>query len=160
MTALIKNPAERTRFFKFALVGTFGAVVDFAIFNILSSFLRVWPVTASVFSFCAAVTNNFLWNRHWTYPDSRSKPLARQGLQYALVNVAGLFIRTPLFALLEPILGKEFRVLNAEAYGLHSDFLGHNFALAIAVGVVMLWNYFANRYWTYNDIDDADEENE
>jgi putative flippase GtrA len=32
-------------------------------------------------------------------------------------------------------------------------FLGKNFTLAVAVGVVMLWNFFVNRYWTYNDID-------
>jgi putative flippase GtrA len=30
--------------------------------------------------------------------------------------------------------------------------IGHNAALAVAIGIVMLWNYFANRYWTYNDI--------
>jgi len=23
----------------------------------------------------------------------------------------------------------------------------------VAVGVVMLWNFFVNRYWTYNDVD-------
>ncbi len=33
------------------------------------------------------------------------------------------------------------------------EFLGKNFTLAIAVGVVMLWNFFVNRYWTYNDVD-------
>jgi putative flippase GtrA len=31
--------------------------------------------------------------------------------------------------------------------------LGKNFTLVVAVGVVMLWNFFANRYWTYNDVD-------
>jgi putative flippase GtrA len=158
MTALINNPAERTRFFKFAVVGTIGAVVDFGVFNLLSSFLRVWPVTASVVSFCCAVTSNFLWNRFWTYPDSRSKPVVKQLLQFATVNLAGLAIRTPLFAVLEPILGREFQVLHAEQYGLRADFLGHNMALALAVGTVMLWNFFANRYWTYNDIDDSDDD--
>jgi putative flippase GtrA len=162
MTALIKNPAERTRFFKFALVGTLGAVVDFGVFNILSSILRVSPVPASVISFCAAVSSNFLWNRYWTYPDSRSKPVGKQIVQFTLVNVAGLAIRTPLFAILEPILGQEFRLLHAEKFGLAPEFLGHNLALAIAVGTVMLWNFFANRYWTYNDInndtDDDDDE--
>jgi putative flippase GtrA len=27
-----------------------------------------------------------------------------------------------------------------------------NVTLAIAVGIVMLWNFFINRYWTYNDV--------
>jgi putative flippase GtrA len=33
-----------------------------------------------------------------------------------------------------------------------SIFLGHNFSLAIAVVVVMMWNFFVNRFWTYSDV--------
>ncbi len=32
--------------------------------------------------------------------------------------------------------------------------LGTMAAWVIGVIVVMLWNFFANRYWTYNDCDD------
>jgi putative flippase GtrA len=149
----LAKPEERIRFFKFAAVGFLGAVVDFGVFNLLSTFLNIPAVIASVISFTAAITSNFLWNRFWIYPDSRSKKVHHQVGQFALVNLIGLFIRTPIFAFLQPTLGKEFRILGAENYGIHSDFLGHNFALAIAVLVVMLWNFFANRYWTYNDID-------
>jgi putative flippase GtrA len=35
---------------------------------------------------------------------------------------------------------------------LTPDFLAKNLTLAVAVGVVMLWNFFVNRYWTYNDV--------
>ena len=31
--------------------------------------------------------------------------------------------------------------------------LGENAALAVSVVVVMFWNFFANRYWTYNDVE-------
>jgi putative flippase GtrA len=31
--------------------------------------------------------------------------------------------------------------------------LARNATLALAVGVVMIWNFFINRYWTYNDVD-------
>ena len=37
----------------------------------------------------------------------------------------------------------------------YQDF-AKNLTLAVAVGLVMLWNFFINRYWTYNDIDDSD----
>jgi putative flippase GtrA len=30
---------------------------------------------------------------------------------------------------------------------------GKNLALALAVGIVMFWNFFVNRYWTYSDVD-------
>ena len=31
--------------------------------------------------------------------------------------------------------------------------LGGNLALAAAVIIVLFWNFFANRYWTYADVD-------
>jgi putative flippase GtrA len=33
------------------------------------------------------------------------------------------------------------------------EFAARNATLALAVGIVMLWNFFVNRHWTYNDID-------
>ncbi len=154
MARILQDSAERVRFIKFAAVGTFGAVIDFGIFNLLSSLLKINPIIASIISFCTAVTSNFIWNRYWTYPESRSKPLTTQILQFSLVNFAGLLIRTPIFAILEPFLGSEFSTLHIQSFsGLSPDFLGHNLALAIAVGAVLLWNFFINRYWTYGDID-------
>jgi putative flippase GtrA len=35
---------------------------------------------------------------------------------------------------------------------LSPRFFGHNLTLAVAILVVMMWNFFANRYWTYNDV--------
>jgi putative flippase GtrA len=135
-------------------VGTIGAVIDFGLFNALTqtiAFFRQNAVWASVLSFIAAVTSNFVWNRYWTYPDSRSKPLAQQGAQFLLVSIAGLLIRTPLFAFLEPILIRFFQAWWKWTI-LSPITVAHNVALAIVIGVVMLWNFFANRYWTYNDV--------
>ena len=36
---------------------------------------------------------------------------------------------------------------------LSPELLAKNLTLALAVGIVMLWNFFVNRYWTYNDVD-------
>ena len=93
---------EGKRFFKFTVVGLVGAVVDFGTFNLLSAILGIWSVVASMLSFTAAVTSNFVWNRFWTYPDSRTKPIRHQAGQFAIVNLIGLAIRTPIFALAEP----------------------------------------------------------
>jgi putative flippase GtrA len=32
------------------------------------------------------------------------------------------------------------------------DFIGHNAALAISMVLILFWNFFINRYWTYADI--------
>jgi putative flippase GtrA len=110
-------------------------------------------VFAGTISFIVAVLNNFTWNRYWTYPDSRSRPLLNQLGMFFLVNAAGVAIRIPTLHYLEPpvlkLVENTFRLpyLSAEVYA-------RNLTLAAAVGVVMLWNYFINRYWTYNDIDE------
>lgn len=143
---------EQKRFIRFAIVGAIGAVVDFGLFNLLSSALRVDTVVSSVISFIAAVLNNFLWNRYWTYPDSRSKSVSTQIIQFAAINVIGLLIRTPLFAFLESATVPAFEKILPPNFLFSATFLGHNLSLATAILVVMMWNFFANRLWTYNDV--------
>jgi len=150
---LVSNERERRRFIRFVVVGTIGAVVDFATFNLLSGLLGVHHVWASIISFTTAILSNFTWNRFWTYPDSRTKPITRQLVEFGVVNVIGLGIRTPLFIVLSGPLQKGYSLFPFLPIGIFtSEFLGHNSALAFAVLVVMLWNFFVNRYWTYNDV--------
>ena len=154
LTSIVTNPQERTRFFRFAVVGIIGAVVDFGTFNLLTNIAGLTAVWASVISFIAAIISNFTWNRYWTYPDSRSKPLGRQLFQFSLVSMLGLLIRTPIIALLEPLLNRIFTGLDYFPIGfITAEFLANNLALAVAVIVVMFWNFFINRYWTYSDVD-------
>lgn len=151
---ILTNAKERTRFIRFAIVGGIGSVIDFGVFNLLTGtidFFKTHAVWATVISFILAVISNFTWNRLWTYPDSRSRPLSRQLTQFVTVSVIGLFIRTPLFAWLEKVL-IEYITPRLSYEQVTPVFLAHNIALATVILVVMLWNYFANRYWTYNDV--------
>jgi putative flippase GtrA len=144
---------EQKRFVKFALVGALGAIIDFVVMNILAHWASMSLVYAGTISFIVAVLNNFTWNRYWTYPDSRSRPLINQLGMFFLVNAAGVAIRIPTLHYLEPPVLKfvqntfHLTYISAEVYA-------RNLTLAAAVGVVMLWNFFINRYWTYNDIDE------
>lgn len=149
---MLTDPQERARFLRFTLVGTIGAVVDFGVFNLLTQLTQLPAVWASIISFTAAIVSNFLWNRFWTYPDSRTKNVSQQVGQFVLVSVIGLGIRTPLFAWLERFLVRFIAALLPKGFLFSNTFMGHNLALAAAVLVVMTWNFFANRFWTYNDI--------
>lgn len=149
---ILTNPQERGRFLRFAMVGVIGAIVDFGTFNLLVHLTTIPAVMASVVSFTAAVISNFMWNRFWTYPDSRSKAVSKQVVQFLVVSLVGLIIRTPLFAFLEKELVPIFTRSLPRGFFLTGTFVGHNVALAIAVLVVMMWNFFANRFWTYNDV--------
>ncbi len=151
---ILTNAKERTRFFRFAIVGAAGAVIDFGVFNILTlmvTFFKQNAVWASVISFILAVVSNFTWNRLWTYPDSRSKSMARQLTQFVAVSLIGLLIRTPLFAWLEKVLTSF--LIERWTYKIVTPVtVAHNLSLAIVILIVMIWNFVANRYWTYNDV--------
>ena len=109
-------------------------------------------VVAGTISFVCAVISNFVWNRYWTYPDSRSRPIARQLVMFFVVNVAGVAIRIPILHFVEPPMIGLLDGINL-SNPLSSEFVAKNLTLAVAVGIVMLWNFFVNRYWTYNDVD-------
>jgi putative flippase GtrA len=154
---------ESRRFAKFLVVGAVGFVVDFGAFNLLLRVFNIDRVVAQTISFSLAVTSNFIWNRRWTYPESRSKPIARQFGQFFVLNLIAWLVRTPIFVLLGPPMTAlvasmadgpfagplEFatRTLNATVQQL-----GYNAALGCAVIVVMLWNFFSNRLITYSDV--------
>ena len=153
MTIIVSNPRERNRFFRFAVVGAFGAVVDFGIANLLVYVFSTSLVFGGVVSFICAILSNFTWNRYWTYPDSRTKPITQQLLQFSVVSVMGLTIRIPILHYLEPPLFSIFSSLPFSIPILSPDVLAKNITLAIAVVIVMFWNFFVNRYWTYNDVE-------
>lgn len=148
---ILSNTKERTRFFRFAAVGAFGAVIDFGVFNLLTIPFQFSSLYASAISFLAAVASNFTGNRYWTYPDSRAKPLTQQMVQFLTISMLGLGIRVGMFATLEGLLIR-FCGMLLPAGSLSPIVAGHNLTLALAILVVMLWNFFANRFWTYSDV--------
>ena len=153
MSSIILNPRERTRFLRFAVVGIIGAIVDFGVMNLLTNLLHTPLVWAGAISFVCAIISNFLWNRYWTYPDSRSKHVLHQITTFTITSLIGLVIRIPILALLEPPLFRLFSSLRFKIPYVTPKTLGDNLTLAIAVLIVMFWNFFVNRYWTYNDIE-------
>jgi putative flippase GtrA len=149
---ILSESKERVRFLKFATVGAVGAVIDFGVMNFFTHFFDTPLVMAGTISFLCAVTSNFLFNRYWTYPASRSRHVLHQLGMFFLVNAAGIAIRIPILHYGEPPLARAFESLGHLSDAL-AEALARNATLALAVGVVMIWNFFINRYWTYNDIE-------
>lgn len=146
----ITSKNEWIRFIKFGIVGIIGSVIDFGIFNLLTIVFNVASILSSTISFALAVINNFILNRLWTYPETRNRPIYKQLIQFTIVSCLGLAIRLPLFAYLEKVL-----IPLAVKYVpnlLTPTIVGHNLALAIVIGVVMLWNFIINRLWTFKNV--------
>jgi putative flippase GtrA len=171
---------EAKRFIKFAVVGVIGFIVDFGVFNLLlgpfglmlapTSPLHQWlaslglsseqvttlvPTFPGAISFVMAILSNFLWNRYWTYPDSRSKSFRRQFAQFWVVSITGILIRVPIVTFTHRPFTDMIALAMPDLAPL-SVRLGKNMALVLSVLVVMFWNFFVNRYWTYNDVESND----
>lgn len=152
------NRREIARFLKFSAVGALGAVIDFGVLNLLVQVVGLPKVVANVFSFSAAVVSNFVWNRLWVYPETRKDPLRKQFVQFAIVNVAGLVINTVIFYVSDRWFLGEAGLLAgpvsalARAIGVAHFDLAYNGAKAIATGMVLFWNFFINRLWTFRHV--------
>lgn len=150
---------ELRRFLKFAVVGAIGTVIDFGLMNIFFLlFNRVMMmgvddsrIISSIISFIAAVINNFILNRFWTYADLVKKPFLTQLMQFSVISVIGLIIRTPLIGFLANLIKKLLEKTDSFSK-LDPVIIGNNAALAISIVIVLLWNFFANRLWTFREI--------
>jgi len=115
---------------RFAVVGASGYAVNLAVFALAFSVAGLDHRIAATAAFLVAVTNNFTWNRIWTFrrPDGR---ISHQAARFLTVSLAGfalnLVVLEVLIALGMPELG----------------------AQAIAVAVVMPFNFLLNRRWTF-----------
>jgi len=163
-----KNPKEMERFLKFVVVGGMGAVIDLGITNILLA--TTFKVTrenatpalfAAAIGFTCAVTSNFIWNRYWTYPESRNGNLVKQIVQFFLVNLVGLVIRWIIVRLFTIPFGDFVQyeagiffpsIVTTWAKDNTATTLGANLSVLLALVIVMLWNFFVNRRWTYKDV--------
>lgn len=151
---IFTNKTERTRFLKFALVGVSGTIVDFGFFN-LFRFLGFPIQLAGSLSFAIAVVNNFLLNRYWIYPEAREKSVMKQFTAFVLINLIGLGIRVGLLSFVPSWIS--FILLktgiNFPFLGLELGFYADNLSVAVAIFIVLFWNYFSNRYYTFNEVD-------
>jgi putative flippase GtrA len=135
------RPKEFTRFLKFATVGVIGMFVDLSILTLSRELLGLPLELALGLGFTVAVLSNFTWNRLWTFPESRQRPLASQMGQFVVVNIVGLGINEVVVLGLHPI----FSLILPDPPAYLS-------AKVIAIGIVLFWNYFVNRAWTYRGI--------
>ena len=131
---------ELQRFTRFLMVGAVGTFLDFGLLSLLKAF-GLPTLIANSLSFSAGVANNFTWNRLWTFADAKQADWHRQLVQFMLVSLVGLALNNAIVVVLEAPLGL---LLRQPDYG----FLP---AKVIATGVVVFWNYFANRYWTFRN---------
>lgn len=165
LTLARRQPTEIKRFIKFLFVGASGFLVDFGGFNLfhwlgvgsallvlttpLISFIQNPEEIEQSLSFACAVLNNFLWNYLWIYPEAKGANQAKKLTKFFIVSVVGLLIGFPVYKFALDIMRPLVAALGLS--GLQFNLAG-NLALVCRVAVLLFWNFFVNRYWTYRDV--------
>jgi len=115
---------------RFCTVGASGYVVNLVVFTALVKGAGLHYLLAAVCSFLVAVTNNYTWNRIWTFRRARGH-VAYQGVRFLVVSTLAL--------------GANLLILHV----LVRLGLGEVFAQAIAIVLVTPLNFVGNKLWSF-----------
>ena len=115
---------------RFCTVGASGYVVNLAVYTALVAGADFHYLLAAVCSFLVAVTNNYTWNRLWTFRGARGH-VAYQGIRFLVVSTLALGANLLILHLLVR-LG-----------------LGEVPAQAIAIVLVTPLNFVGNKLWSF-----------
>lgn len=129
--AAARQPANWVQLLKFGLVGGSGYLINLAVFALLTDSLGAHHIAAAIGAFAVAVTNNFLWNRYWTFGPGDG-PAHFQAARFFAVSLASLALNIAVLQLL-----------------LSTGATGELTAQAIAVAAAMPFNFVGNRLWTF-----------
>ena len=126
----LRRPANWVQLAKFGTVGASGYIVNLAVYTALVRGAGWHYALAATASFLVAVTNNYIWNRAWTFRDQRGH-VAFQGLRFLTVALAAYVANLGILALLVE-LGVDKVV-----------------AQAIAIALVTPLNFVGNKLWSF-----------
>ena len=115
---------------KFCVVGVTGYAVNLVVFASLVQGFSFHYIPAAMASFLVAVTNNYLWNRQWTFRGQRGH-VGAQGARFLVVSLLALGAN---LLCLHILIG----------FGL-----GKFVAQAIAIVVVTPVNFIGNKLWSF-----------
>ena len=129
----MRKPSNWVQLVKFSAVGASGYVVNLAVFTTLVHGLGVHYILAAVLAFCVAVTNNFLWNRHWTFAATEGH-MGFQAARFFTVSVIALGFNLLVLELL--VRADVEKVL----------------AQALAILAATPLNFIGNKLWSFGDL--------
>jgi putative flippase GtrA len=115
---------------KFCAVGVIGYAVNLGVYALLLNWANLHYIAAATGSFLVAVTNNYVWNRVWTFRHQRGH-VAYQGLRFFVVSVVVYGANLVLLTLF----------VDAGA--------GKIVAQAMAIVLVTPLNFLGNKLWSF-----------
>ena len=128
--AALRHRGNWEQLVKFCVVGATGYVVNLIVYTLLLEGAGFHYVPAAIGSFLVAVTNNYVWNRLWTFRGQRGH-VVFQGIRFLVVSTIAL--------------GANLLVLHA----LVQAGLGEVVSQALAIMLVTPVNFVGNKLWSF-----------
>jgi putative flippase GtrA len=127
----LRKPANWLALVRFALVGASGYVVNLAVFAVAVHALGVDYRVAAVLAFAVAVTNNFVWNRRWTFA-ARDGHAGFQAVRFLIVSLAAFVVSLAILTAL--VSGAEVPRVAAQA---------------VAIAAATPLGFVGNKLWSF-----------
>ena len=89
---------------KFCVVGASGYVINLAVFTAAVEAVDLHHLVGATLAFLVAVTNNFWWNRHWTFAAGEGHA-GFQAARFFAVSVAAFLVAAVVLDLLVSVGG-------------------------------------------------------
>jgi putative flippase GtrA len=126
----LRQPHNWMQLAKFSIVGASGYVVNLAVSTALLIGADLHYTLAATCSFVVAVTNNYTWNRLWTFHAQRGH-VGWQGLRFLVVALGAYGVN---LILLSALIG----------FGVDKIL-----SQAIAIVLVTPLNFIGNKLWSF-----------
>ena len=130
VTEALRRRGNWEQLAKFCAVGASGYVVNLVVYTVLLRGFDLHYIAAASGSFVVAVTNNYLWNRLWTFHGERGH-VVFQGLRFLVISMLALVANLIVLHLLVSVG------------------VGEVLAQAIAIVLVTPVNFVGNKLWSF-----------
>jgi putative flippase GtrA len=127
----LRRPHNWMQLVRFTCVGASGYVVNLAVFAASVHVLGIDYRVAAVLAFLVAVTNNFLFNRHWTF-NARDGHAGFQAARFFAVSLAAFAFNLAILLLLVDT----FHVAKVPAQ-------------AVAIVIATPISFLGNKLWSF-----------
>jgi putative flippase GtrA len=126
----LRRPHNWLQLAKFFAVGGSGYLLNLCVFAFCVKVLNTHHLVAATAAFVVAVTNNFWWNRHWTFKAGSGRA-SFQAARFFAVSIAAFVFAA---AVLELLVSVGVPVLGAQA---------------ISIVAATPLNFVGNKMWSF-----------
>lgn len=124
------NFREFINFIKFGIVGVSNTLINWFIFFVLNN-IGINYIIANIIAYSIATSNSYIWNSLWVFK-YKGKSKLRTTVKFIILNIIGLGINTLILYVLVDMFNLEKMI-----------------SVIIATIIVMILNYFINKFWVF-----------